>query len=640
VEQKMGQSSTELVEVLLEAGVLKQDEVVQASVSQGSGSLVEKALTMGSGNENDVLKILSNRMNLATIGGDELFGVSQEILQLLPKNVIMRYHVFPFFADDSVLNIAMIDPTDDSCLNEIAFFTELKIFPYGVLASKLTRALNKFFGMGLPEAFMHKSVGRSGAAMGATTMVGPMPSSLPGAKPGLPPKPGSANPAGATPSGLPPRPSRPSIPGKPAMPGLPPKGGVSLPPKPGMQQKPEAQQHSVSLSQGGEKEIFLGQGEEKTKIIVSLEPEKKGEGCVNDDKSVIVEALNKQKEVLEQEFNNRLEDMKKRFSKLEEDKKLDKLKEELEERLEMKRTMDKLSEMERNRYVGGQPYAPPYYNLPPGYGPYPPQGYFPGPYGQQQQQQQPEKTESGVNEDVTSNLSKQIEELKKQMMELSKGSTEKGAEQKVEETLSPSPPEFELPPPTAVTEPAVDMPGIADIDAIVRDMKRDSAMGAAGESMDEMIIDGLANVDVTDILHGSDKSRVLDAVIKEMKKISRRSIVLFVKYENLVGVAGFGEHVQEDKVQGYSTTFILPGIFKKVYDTKKPIHGKAEFTELTKKFLDYFGGMHPESMTLVPCILKNKVFAMIYAEEVGSLDNVVKVADAMSQAFAGLLSQR
>jgi len=41
--------------------------------------------------------------------------------------------------------------------------------------------------------------------------------------------------------------------------------------------------------------------------------------------------------------------------------KIDKLKEELEERLEIKRTMDKLNEMDHMRYMSGQPYMPPQY---------------------------------------------------------------------------------------------------------------------------------------------------------------------------------------------------------------------------------------------------------------------------------------
>ena len=149
---------TELVNILLEAGIIDEKAARHAEDHALGSALVERLLDLGYGCENDVYKVIKNKLKLAVVTADEIMNVSPDVIKLIPKEMIERHHFLPFHADSANIHIAVFDPTQDVCLNEICFFTPLRIIPYGALASDLTKALNKHFGLQLSEQFKHKKV--------------------------------------------------------------------------------------------------------------------------------------------------------------------------------------------------------------------------------------------------------------------------------------------------------------------------------------------------------------------------------------------------------------------------------------------------------------------------------------------------
>ncbi len=147
---------TELINTLLKAGIVDEKAVTAAMEHEFGTSLVERLLTLGYGSEEDVFKVIKNKLKLEVVGKDELFNVNPAVLKMVPKGIVERHHFMPFHEDGTKIHIAMFYPTQDPCLNEIFFFTHLRVIPYGTLASDLTKALNKYYGLSLPELFKHK----------------------------------------------------------------------------------------------------------------------------------------------------------------------------------------------------------------------------------------------------------------------------------------------------------------------------------------------------------------------------------------------------------------------------------------------------------------------------------------------------
>lgn len=147
--------STELVNVLLKAGIVTQKDVNNALKHKSGVTVVENLLSSGCGCEDDVYKVIKNKLKLAVIEPDKLANIPKDILAVVPRELVEKYHFIPFYADAASVHIAMLDPTADPCLNEVCFFTSKRIVPYGVMANVLSRALNKYYGLGLPENFQH-----------------------------------------------------------------------------------------------------------------------------------------------------------------------------------------------------------------------------------------------------------------------------------------------------------------------------------------------------------------------------------------------------------------------------------------------------------------------------------------------------
>ena len=147
--------NTELITLLLKAGIIKQSEVQRALSYESGSSLVERVLSLGYGSETDVLKIIQNKLKLAVVTVESFNNIPKKVIDFIPKDIVEKHHVLPFFMDETTVHIAMFDPTQDPCLNELCFFTTLKVVPYGALASDITKALNKYYGLTLPETFRH-----------------------------------------------------------------------------------------------------------------------------------------------------------------------------------------------------------------------------------------------------------------------------------------------------------------------------------------------------------------------------------------------------------------------------------------------------------------------------------------------------
>lgn len=433
---------TELINLLLKAEIIKNNEIERALHYESGSSLVERLLSLGYGNEEDVFKIIKNKLKLAVVGAESFKNIEKRVIDIIPREIVEKHHLLPFYADDTTVHVALFDPTQDPCLNETCFFTNLKVVPYGALASDITKALNRYYGLSLPETFRHGKETLDQKYKGPEIPVIKQEEVSPLTK--LPPLP-------------------------------------KMPPKPGVVQKTVTTNKTTTLPPLPNKPVK----KEEIKITTTT------------------------------------------FTP-------PPIPEEIEPLIEKEKTSEEL-------------------------------------------------------EDKIKKMQDNFEKLSNMMAE------------EVDE-----------------------IPDIVDYDEESPDFKDIS--DKPSEEQKRFI----------SIEQGKNKDAVLNATMSEIKKISSRSLVMFIKYEDLIPVVGIGDGIV-NKMDDFKISLSEPSIFNTVYSTKKEYYGPIPKDQISEKFIRHFGNYRPQSITIVPSMIDDQVFCLIYAEETATIVDLKRIADAMSSAFNRLL---
>jgi hypothetical protein len=133
------------------------------------------------------------------------------------------------------------------------------------------------------------------------------------------------------------------------------------------------------------------------------------------------------------------------------------------------------------------------------------------------------------------------------------------------------------------------------------------------------------------------KEEIIKNVLSEIKKLSSRCLILFVRNDTLSAIQGVGSGIVENYTN-YTISLKEPSIFRDVYDSKKEYYGPIVPSHLIEDFMMRFGNQKPMSITLVPAIIDEQVFALIYTEENPAVEEVKNIAASMSKAFSKLLN--
>ncbi len=148
----LGRKRIRLGEILVREGCLNEEELARGlALQKGTGKrlgeiLVENAIVTGE----DLARALSNQLGYARI--DMLsVDIPQEILDLVPVNVLKKHGVLPFsYKPDApnTLLVAMSDPMDLTAIDDVSIVTNLSVEPVVSTNQGIMLALDKFFGQG------------------------------------------------------------------------------------------------------------------------------------------------------------------------------------------------------------------------------------------------------------------------------------------------------------------------------------------------------------------------------------------------------------------------------------------------------------------------------------------------------------
>ena len=148
----MSRKKLRLGDVLINGGVITQEQLEKAlGLQKGTGrKLGEVLVDEGITTEEAIAKALSSQLGIDMIEMQNV-RISEEILKLIPINVLKKNKVLPFeYAKDNpnVLRVAMADPMDMNAMDDISIIANLQVEPVAATSRSIMLALDKYYGQG------------------------------------------------------------------------------------------------------------------------------------------------------------------------------------------------------------------------------------------------------------------------------------------------------------------------------------------------------------------------------------------------------------------------------------------------------------------------------------------------------------
>ena len=140
-----------LGDALVSDGVITEEQLQKYLDKQRTSNkkLGELLIEEGVVSEEIIAKTLSNQLGYAMIENLEECNISDDILSLVPVNVIQKYSVMPVeYSPESpnILRLAMIDPQNLNAIDDVALITNLEIEPVISTTKSINMTIDKYFG--------------------------------------------------------------------------------------------------------------------------------------------------------------------------------------------------------------------------------------------------------------------------------------------------------------------------------------------------------------------------------------------------------------------------------------------------------------------------------------------------------------
>ncbi len=139
-----------LGDVLVQNGVITEEDLQRGLERQkGSGrKLGETLVDEGIATEENIARALSNQFHYDMVDLQNT-EIPQEILDLVPANVLKKHRAIPFeYSPDNmnVLRVAMSDPMDIGAMDDINIITNLQVEPVVATMGSVMLAIDRYYG--------------------------------------------------------------------------------------------------------------------------------------------------------------------------------------------------------------------------------------------------------------------------------------------------------------------------------------------------------------------------------------------------------------------------------------------------------------------------------------------------------------
>lgn len=167
----LGRKKKRLGDILMTAGVLTEDQLMQGLAEQKAKGmkLGQTLVELGIISEEEIGQALSRQLGMEMVKlGDQ--KIPDEILSIVPDNVLRKYNLIPYEFDEynmNILKVAMADPLDLVALDDLQFMTPYQIEPVVCTPTEVAKAIDRYFGnadaMKVAEQFSKERAEKEGA---------------------------------------------------------------------------------------------------------------------------------------------------------------------------------------------------------------------------------------------------------------------------------------------------------------------------------------------------------------------------------------------------------------------------------------------------------------------------------------------
>src|ERR1700681_2004107 len=146
-----------LGQLLVARGWITVQQLTRALKNQNvaGGRLGTCLLEMDALSEELLLKGLAEQHGVPAAGADDLRGVPDEVLGLIPDKLARRLRCIPFRVESSRLDLAVTDPRSLSAQDEIAFASGKRVRVFIAPEIRIFEALEKYYGDECPSRFVN-----------------------------------------------------------------------------------------------------------------------------------------------------------------------------------------------------------------------------------------------------------------------------------------------------------------------------------------------------------------------------------------------------------------------------------------------------------------------------------------------------
>jgi hypothetical protein len=144
-----------LGQLLVARGWITVQQLTRALKNQNvaGGRIGTCLLEMDAITEELLLKGLSEQLGVPSAAADDLRGVQDEVLGLIPEKLARRCRAVPFRVEGGRLDLALMDPRNLSAQDEIAFASGKRVKVYVAEELRVLEALDKYYHEECPSRF-------------------------------------------------------------------------------------------------------------------------------------------------------------------------------------------------------------------------------------------------------------------------------------------------------------------------------------------------------------------------------------------------------------------------------------------------------------------------------------------------------
>ena len=156
---------------LAEEGILSPSDrqMIRRESAGHHGSFARSVLSMGLLDEEELSALLAAKTSFRRAAKNIFHEIDPTIAGTVPNHILAWLEVLPLAVNDGVISVAVLDPTDHDTINQIKFFTGLRVKPVIATQSEILRGLKE---LGVTphhdesrlETFIKNHIGTSTAA--------------------------------------------------------------------------------------------------------------------------------------------------------------------------------------------------------------------------------------------------------------------------------------------------------------------------------------------------------------------------------------------------------------------------------------------------------------------------------------------